>query len=71
MAIVGIEMDQVRKTPQGDVPVPINMAYNHHHDVSDAGEQSPSRPTYYIIVWRSYRLQAVPGNVACLHYPTL
>ena len=22
-----------------------------------------------IIVWRSYRLQAVPGNGACLHYP--
>ena len=22
---------------------------------------------HYIIVWRSYRLQAVPGNGACLH----
>ena len=26
MAIVGVEMDQVRKTPQGDVSVPINIA---------------------------------------------
>ena len=26
MAIVGIEMDQVRKTPAGDVSVPINVA---------------------------------------------
>ena len=30
MAIVGFEVDQVRRTPEGDVPVPINMAYNHH-----------------------------------------
>ena len=33
MAIVGYETDSVRKTPAGDVSVPINMAYNHHHDV--------------------------------------
>ena len=35
MAIVGVEMDQVMKTPNGDVSVPINFAYNHvrtpHH----------------------------------------
>jgi hypothetical protein len=30
MAIVGFEADQVRKTPEGDVSVPINVAYNHH-----------------------------------------
>ena len=37
MAIVGLEMDQVRKTPQGDVRVPITMAYNHHHDTAVVG----------------------------------
>jgi len=31
MAITGYESDQVMKTPQGDVPVPINHAYNHHY----------------------------------------
>jgi hypothetical protein len=40
MAIVGIEMDQVRKTPAGDVSVPINMAYNHHHDTAVVGSGS-------------------------------
>lgn len=38
MAIVGIEMDQVRRTPQGDIPVPISMAYNHHHDTAVIGK---------------------------------
>eukprot|EP00039_Didymoeca_costata_P007144 m.96763 g.96763 ORF g.96763 m.96763 type:complete len:478 (-) comp13558_c0_seq3:1265-2698(-) len=38
MAIVGIEMDQVRRTPQGDVSVPINMAYNHHHNTMVVGK---------------------------------
>ena len=37
IAIVGLEMDQVRKTPQGDVRVPITMAYNHHHDTAVVG----------------------------------
>ena len=40
MAIVGIEMDQVRKTPEGDVSVPISMAYNHHHDTAVVGHGS-------------------------------
>lgn len=31
MAIVGYEMDQVFKTPDGDVSVPITWAYNHHY----------------------------------------
>jgi hypothetical protein len=31
IAITGYEVDQVRKTPQGDVPVPITHAYNHHY----------------------------------------
>ena len=30
IAIVGIEMDQVMKTPDGDVSVPINIACGHH-----------------------------------------
>lgn len=31
MAIVGYEVNQVRVTPSGDVPVPITWAYNHHY----------------------------------------
>ena len=31
MAITGYEIDQVRRTPSGDVPVPITWAYNHHY----------------------------------------
>jgi len=31
MAITGYEVDQVMKTPNGDVPVPITHAYNHHY----------------------------------------
>ena len=38
IAIVGLEMDQVRRTPQGDVSVPINVAYNHHHDTAVVGK---------------------------------
>ena len=40
MAIVGIETDQVRKTPQGDVRVPISASYNHHHDTAVVGKGS-------------------------------
>lgn len=40
MAIVGYETDSVRKTDSGDVSVPINMAYNHHHDVYLTGKHS-------------------------------
>jgi hypothetical protein len=40
MAIVGYETDSVRRTPRGDVSVPINMAYNHHHDVYLTGKHS-------------------------------
>jgi len=32
MAIVGWEIDQVRRTPQGDVSVPISASYNHHYN---------------------------------------
>lgn len=28
MAVLGFEVDQVRRTPQGDVSVPINVAYS-------------------------------------------
>jgi len=31
MAVVGVEADQVRQTKDGDVSVPINVAYNHHY----------------------------------------
>ena len=37
MAVVGFEMDQVRKTPDGDVSVPINVAYNHHFESNMIG----------------------------------
>ena len=43
MAIVGIEMDQVRKGagPNGeDISVPINVAYNHHHNTAVMGKGS-------------------------------
>ena len=43
MAIIGYEVDQVRKGvgPKGeDVSVPINMAYNHHHDAFFTGAGS-------------------------------
>ena len=39
MAITGYETDAVRRTPAGDVSVPINMAYNHHHDVNISSTQ--------------------------------
>ena len=31
-------MDQVRRTADGDVPVPINIAYNHHHNTMITGK---------------------------------
>ena len=31
MAIVGWEIDQVQRTPQGDISVPISASYNHHY----------------------------------------
>lgn len=37
MAIVGWEIDQVRRTPEGDVSVPINACYNHHYNLYVAG----------------------------------
>jgi hypothetical protein len=40
MAVVGFEADQVRRTPEGDVSVPINVAYNHHYGVTMTGEGS-------------------------------
>ena len=39
MAMVGVEMDQVRQTAAGEeVSVPINVAYNHHHGVLIRGK---------------------------------
>lgn len=43
MAIVGLEMDQVRKGagPSGeDVSLPITLAYNHHHDTAVVGSNT-------------------------------
>ncbi len=37
MAIVGWEIDQVRRTPDGDVSVPISASYNHHYGTTIAG----------------------------------
>ena len=32
MAVVGFEVDQVMRTAEGDISVPINVAYNHHFE---------------------------------------
>ena len=40
MAVVGFEMDQVRRTPEGDVSVPITVAYNHHFESQMTGAKS-------------------------------
>ena len=41
IAIVGVEMDQVRKGESGeDISLPITAAYNHHHDTAVIGKNS-------------------------------
>lgn len=40
MAVVGFEVDQVRRTPEGDVSVPINVAYNHHFESVMVGKKA-------------------------------
>ena len=40
MAIIGYELDQVRKTDKGDVSVPINVVYNHHFESHMGGAKS-------------------------------
>ena len=40
MALVGFEADQVRRTPDGDVSVPITVAYNHHYGSTMLGKGS-------------------------------
>ena len=40
MAVIGLEWDQVRKTPAGDVSVPMNVAYNHHYGTTLLGADS-------------------------------
>ena len=56
MAIIGYEVDQVRKkgdkdfdgsTLQEDVSVPINVAYNHHHDAFFTGRHSRMEKVAY------------------------
>eukprot|EP00434_Breviolum_minutum_P004320 symbB.v1.2.003807.t1/scaffold192.1/size616647/18 len=38
MAVVGFEVDQVRRTDHGDVSVPITVAYNHHFETTMIGK---------------------------------
>lgn len=40
VAIVGFEMDQVFRTPNGDVSVPLTCAYNHHFESNMLGANS-------------------------------
>ncbi|CAE7783457.1 unnamed protein product [Symbiodinium sp. CCMP2592] len=40
MAIVGFEVDQVRRTQAGDVSVPISVAYNHHFESTIIGKRA-------------------------------
>jgi len=40
MAVIGLEWDQVRRTPGGDVSVPMNVAYNHHYGTQLLGSDS-------------------------------
>ena len=40
MAIVGFEVDQVRRTEAGDVSVPISVAYNHHFESTIIGKRA-------------------------------
>lgn len=37
MAVIGLEWDQVRRTPAGDISVPMNVAYNHHYGTNLLG----------------------------------
>jgi hypothetical protein len=37
MAIIGYEWDQVRRTPAGDISVPMSVAYNHHYSTTLLG----------------------------------
>lgn len=40
MAVVGFEIDQVRRTEQGDIPVPMSVAYNHHFESNMVGKHA-------------------------------
>ena len=45
MAVVGFELDQVRKTDKGDVSVPMTVAYNHHFEATMIGKGASFRKT--------------------------
>lgn len=49
MAVVGFECDQVRKTPQGDVSVPLDVAYNHHFESSMVGKKSKLERIQFVL----------------------
>ena len=40
MAVTGMETDQVQRTPDGDVSVPLTWAYNHHYGAYINGKDS-------------------------------
>ena len=40
MAVVGFELDQVRRTADGDVSVPITCSYNHHFESNMVGARA-------------------------------
>jgi len=45
MAVVGFEMDQVRRTDEGDVSVPISVVYNHHFESTMIGKHASFEKT--------------------------
>ena len=46
MAIVGYEIDQVRRAPKGDVSVPISANYNHHYTSFIVGAEASVREVH-------------------------
>ena len=40
MSVIGLEADQVRRTKDGDVSLPISLAYNHHYGFNLVGKGS-------------------------------
>eukprot|EP00931_Biecheleriopsis_adriatica_P039550 TRINITY_DN22616_c0_g1_i2.p1 TRINITY_DN22616_c0_g1~~TRINITY_DN22616_c0_g1_i2.p1 ORF type:complete len:480 (-),score=77.41 TRINITY_DN22616_c0_g1_i2:82-1521(-) len=40
MAVVGFELDQVRRTKDGDIQVPMSVSYNHHFESTMVGKHA-------------------------------
>ena len=66
MAVVGFEVDQVRKTPEGDVSLPINLAYNH---VSEPPPHRAPPACYRCPLPRTPRRLARAANLATVSCP--